>query len=72
MKMFECILWHYGNLLILMARIVKFKCNFNSYSLFFRLVGVMAARGIMRNPAMYAGYDETPHQCIQDWVSLLL
>ena len=35
----------------------------------FSCTGVMAARGIMRNPAMYAGFDETPLQCIQDWVS---
>lgn len=32
--------------------------------------GVMAARGMMRNPAMYAGYDDTPYQCIQDWVDI--
>ncbi|XP_072181639.1 tRNA-dihydrouridine(20a/20b) synthase [NAD(P)+]-like isoform X1 [Diadema setosum] len=32
--------------------------------------GVMAARGMMRNPAMYAGYTETPYQCIQDWVDI--
>lgn len=32
--------------------------------------GVMSARGILRNPAMYAGYDDTPFQCIQDWVRL--
>ncbi|XP_786210.2 tRNA-dihydrouridine(20a/20b) synthase [NAD(P)+]-like [Strongylocentrotus purpuratus] len=32
--------------------------------------GVMSARGILRNPAMYAGYDDTPFQCIQDWVDI--
>ncbi len=31
--------------------------------------GVMAARGILSNPAMYAGYSHTPLQCVQDWVS---
>ena len=31
--------------------------------------GVMAARGILENPAMYAGFDCTPVQCVQDWVS---
>jgi hypothetical protein len=41
----------------------------------FHILGVMAARGILTNPAMYAGYDSLPLQCIQDWVnttSLLL
>ncbi|XP_066298743.1 tRNA-dihydrouridine(20a/20b) synthase [NAD(P)+]-like isoform X2 [Branchiostoma lanceolatum] len=32
--------------------------------------GVMAARGILQNPGMYAGYDQTPLQCVQDWVDL--
>lgn len=31
--------------------------------------GVMAARGILNNPAMYVGYDCTPLQCVTDWVS---
>jgi tRNA-dihydrouridine synthase 4 len=30
--------------------------------------GVMAARGILQNPAMYSGYENTPLQCVQDWV----
>lgn len=34
--------------------------------------GVMAARGILENPAMYAGYDHTPLQCVQDWVDISL
>ena len=34
--------------------------------------GVMAARGMLENPAMYAGYTETPDQCIKDWVRLAL
>ncbi|GFO43581.1 tRNA-dihydrouridine synthase [Plakobranchus ocellatus] len=34
--------------------------------------GVMAARGILANPAMYAGYKETPVECIKDWVNLSL
>lgn len=34
--------------------------------------GVMAARGILENPAMYAGYESTPIQCISDWVRLAL
>lgn len=32
--------------------------------------GVMAARGILENPAMYAGYSETPIDCIHDWIRL--
>ena len=31
--------------------------------------GVMAARGILNNPAMFAGYQSTPLQCVTDWVS---
>ena len=31
--------------------------------------GVMAARGILNNPAMFAGYQSTPLQCVADWVS---
>ena len=34
--------------------------------------GVMAARGILENPAMYAGHSSTPHSCIQDWVDISL
>lgn len=30
--------------------------------------GVMAARGMLSNPAMFAGYDSTPLQCVTDWV----
>ena len=29
----------------------------------------MSARGMLQNPAMFAGYDETPLQCVRDWVS---
>jgi len=34
--------------------------------------GVMAARGMLENPAMFAGYDLTPAECIRDWVRLSL
>ncbi|XP_072026461.1 tRNA-dihydrouridine(20a/20b) synthase [NAD(P)+]-like isoform X2 [Amphiura filiformis] len=34
--------------------------------------GVMAARGILQNPAMYAGYENTPIECVQDWVDIAL
>ena len=31
--------------------------------------GVMAARGMLQNPTMYAGYDCTQVHCVQDWMS---
>ncbi|MBN3295643.1 tRNA-dihydrouridine(20a/20b) synthase [NAD(P)+]-like [Amia ocellicauda] len=34
--------------------------------------GVMAARGLLANPAMFAGYGDTPLQCIWDWVDIAL
>ncbi|NXU48637.1 DUS4L synthase, partial [Turnix velox] len=34
--------------------------------------GVMVARGLLANPAMFAGYEETPLNCIQDWVDIAL
>lgn len=34
--------------------------------------GVMAARGMLANPAMYAGSEETPLQCIRDWLDISL
>lgn len=34
--------------------------------------GVMAARGMLSNPAMFAGYDSTPLQCVTDWVNIAL
>ncbi|KAK3579343.1 hypothetical protein CHS0354_029635 [Potamilus streckersoni] len=34
------------------------------------VAGVMAARGMLQNPAMYAGHDETPLECVSDWLSL--
>lgn len=33
-------------------------------------VGVMAARGLLANPAMFAGYEDTPIECIWDWVDI--
>lgn len=32
--------------------------------------GVMAARGILTNPALFAGYPITPLACVQDWVTI--
>ncbi|XP_023347012.1 tRNA-dihydrouridine(20a/20b) synthase [NAD(P)+]-like isoform X2 [Eurytemora carolleeae] len=34
--------------------------------------GVMSARGMLENPAMYAGYTSTPLQCVSDWVRISL
>jgi len=34
--------------------------------------GVMAARGMLENPAMFSGFDVTPTQCVADWVRLAL
>ncbi|XP_046633162.1 tRNA-dihydrouridine(20a/20b) synthase [NAD(P)+]-like [Daphnia pulicaria] len=34
--------------------------------------GVMSARGILENPAMFAGFSETPIECIKDWMKLSL
>ncbi|XP_021155605.1 tRNA-dihydrouridine(20a/20b) synthase [NAD(P)+]-like isoform X1 [Columba livia] len=34
--------------------------------------GIMVARGLLANPAMFAGYEETPLECIQDWVDIAL
>ena len=31
--------------------------------------GVMAARGILSNPCMYAGHSQTTLECVQRWVS---
>lgn len=35
-------------------------------------LGVMAARGLLANPAMFTGYEETPLECIWDWVDISL
>ena len=34
--------------------------------------GVMCARGILHNPALFSGYDECPLQCVTDYLSLAL
>lgn len=38
----------------------------------FSTTGVMAARGLLANPAMFAGYEETPLTCIEDWIDIAL
>lgn len=35
-----------------------------------KVKGVMVARGLLANPAMFAGYDVTPLQCIRDWIDI--
>lgn len=32
--------------------------------------GIMSARGILFNPGLYAGYECTPLQCVQDWINI--
>lgn len=37
----------------------KTKCN-----------GMMSARGVLKNPALFDGHDETPLSCVQDWIDI--
>jgi tRNA-dihydrouridine synthase 4 len=32
--------------------------------------GFMSARGILSNPALFAGYEKTPLSCVQDWIDI--
>lgn len=32
--------------------------------------GVMAARGMLDNPAMFSGFKYTPAQCVEDWLQI--
>ncbi|KAL1920880.1 uncharacterized protein VTP21DRAFT_11515 [Calcarisporiella thermophila] len=34
--------------------------------------GVMAARGLLRNPALFAGFERTPWECVEKYVKLAL
>ncbi|TPX32863.1 hypothetical protein SmJEL517_g04058 [Synchytrium microbalum] len=34
--------------------------------------GVMAARGLLENPALFAGYETTPYECLEKFVDLSL
>ncbi|XP_052781231.1 tRNA-dihydrouridine(20a/20b) synthase [NAD(P)+]-like [Mya arenaria] len=34
--------------------------------------GAMCARGILANPAMFVGYDNTPLECIKDWIHIAM
>ena len=35
-----------------------------------RCNGVMAAGGILTNPALFSGYSNTPLSCVQDWLDI--
>ena len=35
-----------------------------------KVKGVMCARGLLENPALFSNYDTTPIQCIKDWVNI--
>ena len=32
----------------------------------------MAARGLLENPAFYAGFEETPKACVEKWLRLAI
>jgi tRNA-dihydrouridine synthase 4 len=34
--------------------------------------GVMAARGLLQNPALFAGYDKVPLDCIMEFIDIAL
>jgi len=34
------------------------------------IAGLMAARGLLANPAMFTGAECTTFECLQDWVSM--
>lgn len=34
--------------------------------------GVMAARGLLQNPALFSGYERTPMECVEDWINIAL
>jgi tRNA-dihydrouridine synthase 4 len=42
---------------------LKEKTNINAF---------MSARGLLQNPALFAGYQTTPIECIKDWVQISL
>lgn len=37
-----------------------------------KVKGVMVARGLLANPAMFAGHENTPIECIKDWVEICI
>ena len=32
----------------------------------------MAARGLLENPAFYAGFEETPLACVEKWIKIAI
>ena len=50
--------------------------SLNIYSIFnvlhykISLSGVMTARGILSNPAMFSGYEYTPLECLKKWINI--
>ncbi|RZF47590.1 hypothetical protein LSTR_LSTR012212 [Laodelphax striatellus] len=34
--------------------------------------GIMSARGLLQNPALFQGHSRTPLACVQDWIKLCL
>jgi tRNA-dihydrouridine synthase 4 len=37
-----------------------------------KVKGVMCARGLLENPALFAGYEHTPVECVRDWIQISL
>ena len=37
-----------------------------------KLRGVMCARGLLQNPALFAGWPTTPVECVREWLSICL
>lgn len=52
------------------AEKIIFLCDFVNFLFVWICSGVMAARGLLANPAMFAGYEETPLECIWNWVDI--
>lgn len=50
------------------SRAVNCELNFTPTE----FAGVMAARGLLNNPAMYSGCMHTPISCVRDWVEIAL
>ncbi|KAH3880911.1 tRNA-dihydrouridine(20a/20b) synthase [NAD(P)+]-like [Dreissena polymorpha] len=51
---------------------IKSMEDVNSVSTFTGVQGVMSARGMLQNPAMFTGLENTPLQCMEDWVAIAL
>ena len=43
-----------------------------SVALWLAAAGAMAARGLLENPAMFAGYDATPIACVADYLRIAI